>query len=62
LIEFAADRSCYALGTEGWQTVALALARNGAVPYLVSPNPQQLPPVFIDTANGRTVYACLATN
>jgi hypothetical protein len=38
----------------------LALARGGAIPYLVSANPQRLPAVFVDTANGRTVYACLA--
>jgi hypothetical protein len=60
LIEFAVDRSCYALGQQGWTGVALELSRAGAVPYLVSFDVQPLPAVFVDVANGRTVYACTA--
>ncbi len=60
LIEFAADRSCYALGRQDWQITATALSRAGAMPYLVSAAVQPLPAVFIDTANGQTVYACTA--
>jgi len=60
LIEFAVDRSCYALGQQGWPAAALSLSRAGAVPYLVSSDVQPLPAVFVDSANGQTVYACTA--
>jgi hypothetical protein len=59
LIEFAADRSCYALGQQNWQQPATELAEAGALPYLVSAHPQHLPAVFVDRAEGRTVYACM---
>jgi 4-amino-4-deoxy-L-arabinose transferase-like glycosyltransferase len=58
LMEFAADRSCYALENQNWRALAGALIQAGALPYLASPVDQRLPMVFDDAEAGMKVYAC----
>jgi 4-amino-4-deoxy-L-arabinose transferase-like glycosyltransferase len=58
LIEFVADRSCYPLGGQDWQSLATPLVEAGALPYLVSSHPHAMPVVFVDEEDQRTVYAC----
>jgi 4-amino-4-deoxy-L-arabinose transferase len=58
LIEFATDRSCYALEHNDWRPTARALTAAGALPYLITPDARDLPAVFVDAAQNRIVYAC----
>jgi len=57
LVEFATDRSCYALERHDWQPTARALTEAGALPYLITPGALDLPIVFVDPARN-IVYAC----
>ena len=58
LVEFATDRSCYAMELNDWRPTARALTAAGALPYLVTPSTRDLPVVFVDAAQNRIVYAC----
>ena len=59
LIQFAADRTCYAVHKGAWPAMGEKLIDAGALPYLISADPvEDLPGVFVDPENRRTVYAC----
>jgi hypothetical protein len=58
LVEFATDRSCYAMELHDWHPTARALTAAGALPYLITRSTEDLPIVFVDTAQDRIVYAC----
>jgi 4-amino-4-deoxy-L-arabinose transferase len=58
LVEFATDRTTYAATRENWPRLAQELDRAGAIPYLVTPVELDLPVVFVDLDEQRTVYAC----
>jgi len=58
LIEFATDRSCYALDNRDWRGPVAALIQAGAVPYLVTQLDVSLPVVFTDADQDVKVYAC----
>jgi 4-amino-4-deoxy-L-arabinose transferase len=58
LVEFATDRTCYAATQQNWPRLAQDLDRAGAIPYLVTPVQLDLPVVFVDLDQQRTVYAC----
>jgi hypothetical protein len=58
LVEFATDRSCYAMELHDWHPTARALTAAGALPYLITRSTEDLPIVFVDAAQDRIVYAC----
>jgi 4-amino-4-deoxy-L-arabinose transferase-like glycosyltransferase len=58
LVEFATDRTCYPARREDWYDLSQALERSGALPYLLTPISLDLPVVFVDPDQHRTVYAC----
>ncbi len=58
LVEFATDRTCYPATQETWPIEAHALEQAGALPYLLTRANLQLPIVYVDVAEGRTIYAC----
>ena len=58
VVEFNTDRTCYAATRENWPRLAQDLDRAGAIPYLVTPVQLDLPVVFVDLDQQRTVYAC----
>jgi hypothetical protein len=58
LIQFEADRSCYAVHPGDWPAMGQKLIDVGGLPYLITSEPIDLPAVFVDATSGRTVYAC----
>jgi 4-amino-4-deoxy-L-arabinose transferase len=58
LVEFATDRTSYAATQQNWPRLAQDLDHAGAIPYLVTPVELNLPVVFVDLDQQRTVYAC----
>jgi hypothetical protein len=58
VVEFYTDRSCYPATQTNWQSLASQLAQSGALPYLLTPAPLNLPVVYVDPDQNRTLYAC----
>lgn len=58
LIQFTADRTCYGVPNLQWEPMARGVVDSGGLPYLVTNRPMDLPVVFTDTQEQRTVYAC----
>jgi 4-amino-4-deoxy-L-arabinose transferase-like glycosyltransferase len=58
LVEFATDRTCYPATQDNWRTLSIQLEHSGALPYLLTPAFVNLPSVYVDLDENRTVYAC----
>jgi 4-amino-4-deoxy-L-arabinose transferase len=58
VVEFFTDRSCYPATQTNWQSLASQLAQSGALPYLLTPASLNLPVVYVDLDQNRTLYAC----
>jgi 4-amino-4-deoxy-L-arabinose transferase-like glycosyltransferase len=58
VVEFYTDRSCYPATQTNWQSLASQLAQSGALPYLLTPANLNLPVVYVDPDQNRTLYAC----
>ena len=58
-IQFAADRTCYALGENDWRAFGQAIIQAGGLPYLVTDQfVPGLPAVMQDDQDNETIYAC----
>jgi 4-amino-4-deoxy-L-arabinose transferase-like glycosyltransferase len=58
VVEFYTDHSCYPATQTNWQSLASQLAQSGALPYLLTPANLNLPVVYVDLDQNRTLYAC----
>ncbi len=58
VVEFYTDRSSYPATQTNWQSLASQLAQSGALPYLLTPASLNLPVVYVDLDQNRTLYAC----
>ena len=58
VVQFAADRTCYPATKDNWRGLAAQLEQSGALPYLLTPASVDLPKVFTDDDDNRTLYAC----
>ena len=53
---FHADRTCYALGPWGPDTMARLILQAGGIPYVVTRQQLSLPTVYGNDRSGLTIY------